>query len=120
VRLDLLRCSEASAFAIFAYCFMPDHVHLLLVAESEGAQLLECVRRFKQVSGFKHRQRTGLVLWQTSFYDRVLRGDEETTSVGRYIWENPVRAGLTEGVRDYPFSGSAMFTREEMDSLWHS
>ena len=117
VRMDLLQASEHSEFSVFANCFMPDHVHMLLLAQSDAAPLLECVRRFKQVSAFGHRQRTGRILWQTSFYERVLRDDEETAAVARYILENPVRAGLTRSVQDFPFSGSAVFTREQMESL---
>jgi len=116
--MDLLQASELSEFSVIAYCFMPDHVHVLLQAQSDDAPLLECIRRFKQVSAFGHRQRTGRVLWQTSFYERVLRDDEETAVVARYVLENPVRAGLTRSVQDYAFSGSAVFTREQMESLW--
>ena len=118
VRMDLLQASELSEFSVIAYCFMPDHIHVLLQAQSDDAPLLECIRRFKQVSAFGHRQRTGRVLWQTSFYERVLRDDEETAVVARYVLENPVRAGLTRSVQDYAFSGSAVFTREQLESLW--
>ena len=118
VRMDLLRSSEICEFSVLAYCFMPDHVHVLLLAQSDLAPLLECVRLFKQVSAFGHRRRTGRVLWQTSFYERVLRDDEETDAVARYVLENPVRAGMTRSVRDYQFCGSGVFTREQMESLW--
>jgi hypothetical protein len=39
-------------------------------------------------------------------------------SVARYILENPIRAGISPGVRDYPFTGSALYSIDEiLDSL---
>ena len=62
-------------FAIFAYCFMPDHVHLLVFSESENADLRAFVKRFKQMSGFAYRHDHGQSLWQPGYHERVLRGD---------------------------------------------
>ena len=92
---------------------MPDHVHLLVVA-SDGADVTAFVRRFKQTSGFAC---SGLLgsdgpFWQRSYYDHVLRRDEDLESVRRYMRENPVRAGLVEVPEDYPFSGSLVAERE--------
>jgi hypothetical protein len=44
----------------------------------------------------------------------VLRGEEAATSVARYILENPVRAGLVEDIRAYPFSGSNVYTVDQL------
>jgi REP element-mobilizing transposase RayT len=46
---------------------------------------------------------TGMV-WQRSFYDHPLRKDEDLLKVAEYIIYNPVRKGLVEDWRDYPFS----------------
>lgn len=118
VLIQLLRCASRNGLAPFAYCFMPDHLHTLLVAESDTASVLECVRLFKQVTAFVYRQQSGRTLWQTGFFERVLRDSEETAAVARYILENPVRAGLTRTFQEYPFSGSAQFTRGELAALW--
>jgi hypothetical protein len=38
--------------------------------------------------------------------------------VARYIFENPVRAGLVKNPEDYPFLGSAKYsTREIMEAI---
>jgi hypothetical protein len=44
----------------------------------------------------------------------VLRGDEATLGVARYILENPVRAGLVARVEDYPFAGSMVYPIAEI------
>jgi len=48
------------------------------------------------------------------FHDRVLRDEDDTAAVVRYILENPLRAGLVQGAADYPWIGSSRFTIEEL------
>ncbi len=45
-------------------------------------------------------------LWQEGYYERVLRSDEATETVVRYVLDNPVRAGLVQRAEDYSFSGA--------------
>ena len=47
-------------------------------------------------------------------YERVLRDDEMTFAVMRYIIENPLRAKLTDDIMLYPFWGSEVYSREQM------
>jgi putative transposase len=92
-------------FDVYAYCFMPDHLHLLVSGRPDGSTK-EFVRYFKQISSFEHNKtRHGIELWQISYYDRVLRSDEDMDSVACYIWGNPVSAGIVTDPRDYAFSG---------------
>jgi REP element-mobilizing transposase RayT len=53
-------------------------------------------------------------LWQPYGYEHVLRSDEATHAVVRYILENPVRAGLVEDVLDYPFCGSLVHRTDDL------
>ena len=98
--------AERHHFAIVAYCFMPDHLHLLLDGQDDGSDLRASVVLGKQRSGFDFCRRVGGRLWQGSYHDRVLRQEEDTLSVARYILENPVRAGLVRAPADYAFVGS--------------
>jgi hypothetical protein len=54
----------------------------------------------------------------TGFFERVLRSDEQTGVVARYILENPVRAGLAATLLEYPYSGSSTYSREHLAALW--
>jgi hypothetical protein len=45
-------------------------------------------------------------LWQRSYFEHVLRDDEDSFQVARYILENPVRTGMVRNPEDYPFLGS--------------
>jgi putative transposase len=98
--------AESKHFAISAYCFMPDHLHLLINGTEEDANLLAFGDGFKQVSAFTFKQRTGARLWQKKYHDHILRDDERWESVACYIWNNPVRKGLCKRAEDWPYSGS--------------
>lgn len=107
---QIVRGTHEQAGAITAYCFMPDHLHLLVEMESEASDCLRLVSRAKQFSGFHFKKRFGVALWQRYGYERVLRSDEATLTVARYILENPVRANLVARAEDYAFSGSEKYT----------
>jgi putative transposase len=93
------------AFSLLAYCFMPDHLHVLALAECGESDLKEFVRQFKQRSGFHAKKLLGSELWQISYHDHVLRNEESLVDVARYIWANPMRAGLVDDFRQYRGSG---------------
>jgi len=113
--INCLRESAARFSAeIYAYCFMPDHVHLL-AGTPEGVRFDEFVRHFKQISGFRLPKEPGTVrVWQPSYYDHALRGEEAIESVAEYILNNPVRAGLAQNTGEYRlFSGSFVWNLEQ-------
>jgi putative transposase len=91
---------------VLAYCFMPDHLHLLI--EAASGNLIQFMKAFKQMSGYHHRRALGQRLWQKGYYDHVLRRGEDVNSVAEYIYHNPVRAGLVESAAQHPFSGGRL------------
>jgi putative transposase len=78
----------------------------MLVEGDEGSDLKEFVRLFKSRSSYYYKIITGLPLWQSSYYDRILRKDEDSLKVAEYIVNNPVRGGLVIDALQYPYSGS--------------
>ena len=112
--LRLRQTSEQYTFAVFAYCQMPDHLHLVLEGKTDDSDFLEFMSIFKQRSSFDWKQQTRTRLWQDSFYDHVLRDSESTRKVVRYVLENPVRAGLVASPSDYEHSGSFVFDRQPL------
>jgi REP element-mobilizing transposase RayT len=118
VRSQLERSASSHAFSIPAYVFMPDHLHALLKAEAENADFRQCIRHFKQVSAFQYKRNHGDSLWQPGYYERILRDDEETLAVTRYIWENPIRAGLTRQLGEYPHCGSDSYQLSDLVDAW--
>jgi len=66
---------------------------------------------FKQRTGYAFRQTNQPLRWQKSYYDHVLRREEDIAVVARYIIGNPVRARLVKGAGEYPFFGSFVWGR---------
>jgi len=99
-------------FSVYAYCFMPDHLHLLLIGNEES-NLIKFIKLFKQRTGYYFKGRFKKPLWQKSFYDHVLRKRENINDIAGYIFENPVRKKLVDDFRKYPYSGSFVIDLKE-------
>ncbi len=105
------------------YLFMPDHCHLLVQGNTNNSDLLGFMKDFKQRSGYwlsKHVVNTQAkacayhtVRWQKDFYDHILRKDEDINKQVYYILENPVRKGLVNDWKEYPFKGSTIHNFEK-------
>ena len=89
-------------------------IHLLVEGTSEAADCKRFIARAKQLSGFYYKKQHGRRLWQRYGFERVLRNDEATLVVARYIIENPQRAGLVTRPQDYPFIGSSVYMLEQI------
>ena len=108
--LDLLgNHAKRVDIPLYAYCIMPDHIHLLMSASPKKG-IVEFVREVKSLSTriFWKYGYTGKI-WQASFYDHFLREDEDLQTVTGYILNNPVRRGIVKKWEDYGFCGSWVF-----------
>jgi len=103
---ELLKSAAQEGFTIHAYCVMPDHFHILVEGTAETCELMRFVSSFKQLTGFSYEKKYGRKLWQSRYYDHILRKAVATDAVAWYIWLNPVRKGLCSAPQDYPLSGS--------------
>jgi putative transposase len=61
---QILRAGGEHAFAVVAYCFMPDHLHLLVEGTAPDSDLRTFVARAKQYSGYRVATDCGVRLWQ--------------------------------------------------------
>jgi len=71
---------------------------------------------FRQRSGHRYRRQFGSRIWQEGYYDRVLREEDDTLEIARYIAANPVRAGLCQDAREYPYLGSSCYSLDVLVS----
>jgi putative transposase len=111
---QILRASVEHDVAVLAYCFMPDHVHLLVEGQTARSDGKRFIVRAKQYSGYDYSKQFGGRLWQRYGFEHVLRDEETTRAVARYTLANPVRAGLAQRVSDYPFAGSLVYDLEDL------
>ena len=102
----LLECAANHSFRLHAYCLMPDHLHILAEGAHDQCDLQEFIRLFKQRTAFQFRQSHRRPLWESSYYDHILRPHDQIEDVGCYIWWNPVRQRLCHHPSEFPYSGS--------------
>ena len=101
-------------FENIAYCFMWDHLHMLVGGASETADLKKFAKLVKQRSGWRFARGGDGRLWQPGYYERMLRGEDATADVVKYIIQNPVRAQIVKSPGDYPHWGSGSYSRQEL------
>jgi REP element-mobilizing transposase RayT len=111
----LRRHAAATGVPVYAWCVMPDHVHLILGA-SPSCDIVTFVGQFKNLAQ-REAWRLGVkgAFWPTSFWDHFLRGDERLEHAIEYVLNNPVRSGLVARWCDYQFSGSIVFELADED-----
>ena len=114
VRAQIVRAAREIRFEISAYCFMPDHLHLLVSGLEETSDAKAFISRSKQYSGYDFKREYRAPLWQRYGHERVVRDDEELALTIGYIVGNPVRAGLVRDPAEYPFLGSERYTIPEL------
>jgi putative transposase len=114
VQAQFLRAGSEVQFALTAYCFMPDHVHLIATGLAEDADVKKFIVRAKQYSGFYFKRKFGISLWQRYGFDRVIRDDMELACTIGYIVANPVGAGLVSHPLQYAYLGSTRFEVPEL------
>ena len=114
VHEQILRVCDVHKFQIDAYCYMPDHLHLVVAAIGSDSNLKQFITRAKQSAAFYFKKEMQQKLWQRYGYERVLRNEDEKIAFIRYVIENPMRAKLAESPLDYPFWGSSTCSREEL------
>ena len=108
--IALLRVTSTThTFNVYAYCFMPDHLHLVVTGESEAANLPKFIQTFKSLAARESWKHGIQRLWEKGFYDHILRNGESLEAVASYTLENPVRAGLVPRPEEWPYSGSFVF-----------
>jgi len=110
------RCA-AWGVAVWAWCLMPNHVHLVVVpqtAEALARAIGEAHRRYTRHVNFREGWRG--YLWQGRFASFVLQGKHVLAAV-RYVERNPVRAGLVTRAEKYPWSSALGHVSGRGDAL---
>lgn len=90
---------------IYAYCLMPNHVHLLL--ESGSAPLGKFMQGLQQsyTQYFNRRYRKVGHLFQGRYKAIICDKDKYLLALLRYIHLNPIRTGLAKRPEGYVYSG---------------
>ena len=89
---------------VWAYCQLPNHVHLILTPEDGEGLALALSRTHRLYAGFVNaRARQTGHLFQGRF-GSVALDEDHLMNAARYVALNPVRAGLAPRAEDWPHS----------------
>ncbi len=74
------------------YVIMPNHIHMIIIIEaaSERVQIVPTLSHVIQQFKGSISKHIGYSIWQKSFYDHVIRSDEEYQKINSYIGNNPI------------------------------
>ena len=89
----------------YAYCLMPNHVHLL-VKEQKHCSISDAMKSISISYAYYFNQKYEHVghLFQDRFRSETVNDMEYFVQLLRYIHQNPVAGGLVRDVRDYRWS----------------
>ena len=102
---------------LYAYCLMPNHVHLLL--QTSDPPLAKFMQGLQQSYTQRFNRVHGKVghLFQGRYKAIICETDEYLATLIRYIHLNPVRARLVEHPEVYPYSGHRAYLTGDRAAL---
>jgi putative transposase len=122
---SLQQCKTRYAFNKHAHVVIPDHIHILLELcdDSTPADLIRCLKRgflFRIKSGGMETSTRSLELihrfgtiWQSRYYDHVIRDEEDFSRHVDYIHFNPVKHGYVENPFVWKYSSIHEFEYQD-------
>ncbi|MBI4593414.1 MAG: transposase [Candidatus Rokubacteria bacterium] len=102
----LAQFSRRHGVAIWAYCLMDTHVHLIAVPSQAlglARALAETHKRYTRMINFRHGWRG--FLWQGRF-SSYLMDERYLAAAMRYVERNPVAAGMVRRAEEYAWSSA--------------
>ena len=99
---------DIAHYELEAYVIMPNHVHLLIQPKVAPGHLLKSLKGATAREANRLLCRTGEPFWQKESYDHWVRNRTEFDKIRAYIENNPVKAGLVQNPRDYPWSSAGV------------
>jgi putative transposase len=121
----ILAAKHKHAFDLWAYVFMPEHVHLLICPHEEAYSIATILRAIKQPASRRAmiylrehnpqalawlatgQTKTPYCFWQAGGgYDRNMTSVETLVKAAKYIHANPVRRGLVMHPGEWPYSSA--------------
>jgi putative transposase len=118
VYLDLLaQQTRRRGVEVWAYCLMPNHVHLILTPSDEPGLGLAVGEAHRRYTCFVNaRARWSGHLFQRRFAS-VVMDEAHLMAAARYVPMNPVRARLVARAQDWPWSSARAHLAGKDDGL---
>ena len=103
--IDAANITQTHGATVGRYVIMPDHIHLFirigLTAKLEAS--ITCLKR--NITKCIHALTPNLTVWQTGFFDHLVRNSDSYSEKWNYVCQNPVRANLVRNPNEWPYQG---------------
>ncbi len=93
-------------FDVYAYCFLPERLVLIIRGKEETSMMKEFLTEFRSRSSAAMEELLGHPLWKRKYLERVLRKTEDSKRMAEMMFQLPVKAGLVLNSDAYDFQGS--------------
>lgn len=108
----LQRMKAKGEYEIYAYCLMDNHIHLLI------KEIKEPMKKIMKRIGVSYAyyinnkyKRVGH-LFQDRYRSEAIEGEPYLLAAARYIHNNPVKAGMVNEAKEYPWSSYKDYTEK--------
>jgi len=111
---------EEHSFLLYHYCLMPNHIHMILkvTKDTNLAKLMKQIN-ISYVYHFKKKYSYYGHFWQDRYKSLIIDKDEYLLMCGKYIELNPVKAGLVNDPKDYPYSSYNFYVNDVRSAILH-
>jgi putative transposase len=120
LRTAMREARHSRPFALDAIVVLPDHLHVIMTLPDGDADFPARWRMIKRrftdavidsgVPVARHRNGE-FALWQRRLWEHTIRDERDFERHVDYIHYNPVRHGLVDRVRDWPYSSFHRYVR---------
>ncbi len=110
---DAIRYFDGGRYRLFAWCIMPNHVHVVLRPRAEFP-LEKTMQSWKSFTAKAINRALGLMgsFWEREYYDHLIRDDDDFWHAVEYVLENPAKANLV----DWPWVWAEAMCRQDADT----
>ena len=101
----LVKIKKEIEYKIYAYTFMPNHVHLLYHEKETGDSTIAMHKLLTSYAGWYNKKyERSDSLFGSRFASKPVEGEKQLFSVVRYIHQNPIRAGIISNLNYFRWS----------------
>ena len=97
------------------YCIMDNHYHLLIETQKENISTFMRIVNANYAKYYNKKYKRSGHLWQDRFKSRYITSESYLYTLIRYIESNPIEAGISHKVGEYPFTLASLIFRDKRD-----
>ena len=106
---------DGDRYRLFAWCIMPNHVHVLIDPHAALGKIVQSWKSFTGRWALSRNAELGLgvpgpAFWMREYWDRYIRNEDHFKNAMQYIHHNPVTAGLCDRPSQWPWSSARYAT----------